>query len=177
MFKPLFIFLLSASAYAAEPALKRAPLLEDESLSGFYLRGDIASSTLAVSGINPLTGATFGAGVGYRFDHFRVDVTGDARVQSQGFKYTAILVNGYYDIATFYGFTPYVGAGVGYSQFTALSTSVSGLAYGLMLGTSYAINKNVDLDLGYRYLSLAQGILPTRPAAHEVRFGVRYRFD
>jgi opacity protein-like surface antigen len=39
-----------------------------------------------------------------------------------------------------------------------------------MTGVSYAINKNIDLDFGYRYLA-------GRLTAHELKLGVRYRLD
>ncbi len=96
------------------------------------------------------------------------------------------LANGYFDIGTWYGFTPYVGAGAGFSvtrtdatvnwymsngvpyQVTTdgfyfnWDTSTSAiryqLAWALMAGVSYAVTPQFLIDLGYRYVNL--GTLP-----------------
>lgn len=95
------------------------------------------------------------------------------------------LLNGYWDIANYRGFTPYVGAGLGFanlrtSDFTgiALATfteagtgdvtlqhssitskahSQTNFAWALMAGTSYDLSPNAKLDLGYRYLNMGSG--------------------
>ncbi len=92
------------------------------------------------------------------------------------------LANLYADIGTWYGFTPYIGAGAGVSR-TQVSSSVhwfmsNGLPYqvstdgfyfdwdrsestlryqfawALMAGFSYAFTPQVMVDLGYRYINL-----------------------
>ena len=96
------------------------------------------------------------------------------------------LLNAYYDVFTWRGFTPYVGAGIGIahnsmSDFTtassssfidaatgaetiqltngtAQSNSQSTLAWALMAGTSYDISPSAKLDLGYRYINLGSGL-------------------
>ncbi len=94
------------------------------------------------------------------------------------------LLNGYWDIANYRGFTPYVGAGLGFAQvrlsdFTSTSQATftdtadvqtlqhaSGFskdhsqfnfAWALMAGTSYDLSPNAKLDLGYRYLNMGSG--------------------
>ncbi|WP_324171477.1 hypothetical protein [Sulfurimonas sp.] len=49
-------------------------------------------------------------------------------------------------------FTPFLGATLGYQQVDIDNTSLnlSGLTYGLELGVDYSINKNFDIELGYR---------------------------
>jgi opacity protein-like surface antigen len=102
-----------------------------------------------------------------------------------------VLGNGYVDLGTWYGFTPYVGAGVGVSilresgtvnyfmsnglpyQVTTdgfsfnLDHSQSAMRYqfawALMVGTSYALTSHALLDVGYRYLNL--GTLSSFPNA------------
>ena len=77
---------------------------------------------------------SLGAGIGYQInDYFRVDLTGDYFFESdfegstsgfcQGVPCTSddrssmqaflLLANAYVDLGTYYGFTPYVGAGIG----------------------------------------------------------------
>lgn len=97
-----------------------------------------------------------------------------------------VLTNAYADLGTWYGFTPYVGAGVGLS-ITRISSAVNwymsnGLPYqvstdgfffnldrssslmryqfawALMAGVSYPIMDHLLLDVGYRYINL--GTLP-----------------
>jgi opacity protein-like surface antigen len=143
-------------------------------------------------------GAIADLGVGYQFNNwFRADVTGEYRLptnywglesyNSTGFfspacpticydRYSGnvssavALVNGYFDIGTWYGVTPFVGAGVGftYNMFnnltdtgietggygTAPNRAEGGLAWALMAGVSYSITPNLKLEFSYRYLDL-----------------------
>lgn len=168
-----------------------------------------------------------GLGAGYRFnDHFRVDGTIDYEFQSgvygQGYcagcgeKYgidhtveTAdidawtFLVNGYVDVGTWSGFTPYLGAGIGTSYLQTSNVAFvnpdgnSGywdggsqwnFAYALMAGVSYAFSPNMAVDLNYRYLNLGDAVSGYIPAggggvinydnisANEIRLGLRYNF-
>jgi opacity protein-like surface antigen len=95
------------------------------------------------------------------------------------------LANGYYDMFSWRGFTPYVGAGAGFahtkmSSVTTLSNatftdtttgdqalqhatgysnakSQTNFAWALMAGTSYDLSANAKLDIGYRYLNMGAG--------------------
>ncbi len=146
------------------------------------------------------------AGVGYQFNHWlRADVTGEYRtdqsldsIQSYNAgaffnppdgsraydKYTGhvqssvFLANGYIDIGTWYGLTPFVGAGVGGSYnrvFGLTDVGVGGpdgfgnggfgfgkergdfdLAYAAHAGLSYAVSPNLKLELAYRYLHMGE---------------------
>lgn len=134
-------------------------------------------------------------GAGYQFNNwFRFDVTGEYRWPTRYWgleSYTAacgapggtcydrysanissavLLANGYFDLGTWYGITPFVGAGVGgaYNMFndltdTALDTTgygaaadhgQFGFAWALMAGVSYSITSNLKLEFSYRYLNL-----------------------
>ncbi len=90
------------------------------------------------------------------------------------------LVNGYVDLGTWYGITPYVGAGVGLaynrtrgltetggsatidgSTFAVGSSTIgnsdkTSLAWALMAGVSYDVTQNLKIDLGYRYLHFGE---------------------
>ncbi len=148
-------------------------------------------------------------GVGYQFnDMFRADLTGDyfeGDVRGSGeadipcggeaagttcagrlgadYKALGLMANGYVDIATVSGLTPYVGAGLGVTQLrwndVALRTScVPGAAgcsgadpvnqsfdgdsswrftYALMAGVSYNMTEALKLDVGYRYSQIDDG--------------------
>lgn len=123
-----------------------------------------------------------------------------------------IMVHGYYDFARIGNFTPYVGAGAGlaritYSEKRENADCVSGgfytcgsevsssevdftetvwkPAFSLSLGTAYALNENMSLDVGYSFLSVngGQEIEYSNGAAidqdgfntHQVRAGLRYQ--
>jgi opacity protein-like surface antigen len=148
-------------------------------------------------------------GVGYQFndmfraelasDYFdgRFDGNGEAGVPCDGeavgtscarragadYKAIGIMANGYVDIATVAGITPYVGAGLGvtklrWNDVSLTTTCVPGTAacsgaapvdqafagdsswrftYALMAGASYNITEKLKLDVGYRYSQIADG--------------------
>ena len=154
---------------------------------------DFYNPTISAAGI-------FDLGFGYQFNNwFRVDFTGEYRggahfqtlealndvgppVQQYADFYRADLssyiamVNGYVDMGTWYGITPYVGAGVGFAYnklfgFTDTGTAYSSagggivpvggysddggkgnFAWALMTGLSFNVTQNLKLELGYRYL-------------------------
>lgn len=151
---------------------------------------------------------TFGLGIGYNVnDWFRVDVTGEYRAKANfhgldvgrlpdggcfngppcyaSDRYTAsksewlFLLNGYVDLGTWSNFTPFVGAGVGFSRNTisnfgdfstcndssscaatggsdayASSASKWQFAWALYAGVGYRITKNTTLEFAYRYVDL-----------------------
>jgi opacity protein-like surface antigen len=70
------------------------------------------------------------------------------------------MVNGYIDLGTYAGLTPYVGAGIGAMY---MKSELEGEAsdrkssynfmYGLAAGVSYQVTKNTSIDVGYQYLN------------------------
>jgi opacity protein-like surface antigen len=111
--------------------------------TGWYLRGDVGYTDYKDPVDEPLGAArppfdsikldtswSAGGGFGYKFlTWLRADVTADYRFESDfvanssqaefsrrdwaKFDSTTVLVNGYVDLGTWYGITPYAGAGVG----------------------------------------------------------------
>ena len=144
-------------------------------------------------------GVTVGAGLGYQFnDWFRGDLTGEYRGETgfHGFdtwvdssddprfnNYTAkksewlLLANAYWDVGTWYGVTPYVGAGIGASYVkihsfrdegieldTGLPTMAFAadhgewnLAWAVHAGMSFKATKNLTIDFGYSFVDLGDG--------------------
>ena len=112
------------------------------------------------------------------------------------------LLNGYVDLGTFSGITPYVGGGVGVSYLTTTNVhylnpdastgtwggdSTLNFAWAVTAGASYDFGNNWALDVNYRYAHLGSAIsAPTAPIfgneaihydninAHELRVGLRY---
>jgi opacity protein-like surface antigen len=221
----------SATALAADldyppPPSFGAPAPQYEFGTGWYLRGDVsagegtqpAEEFGALNANHSDWGYGIGGGVGYKWNSwFRTDVTGD---YFQEFSYTAqaldgavgrasidryaVLANGYLDLGTWYGFTPYVGGGVGAGIFDP-SVSITGaapsasrsvatqtqFAWAVMAGLSYTVDSNVVVDLGYRHLDLGRYGLDlasyepnfVQAGFHkeftrdEVRLGIRYMID
>lgn len=147
------------------------------------------------------TAGIFGLGVGYQFNPwFRGDVTGEYRGNSQFFGTDAItfpggfgghtyhatksewlaLANAYVDLGTWWGVTPFVGAGAGAARvsianFTDQSITnagagvLPGLAFGdnvskwnfawaLHAGLAYRVSPNFIVELAYRYLDMGDGL-------------------
>jgi opacity protein-like surface antigen len=197
-----------------------------------YITYGVDCCGLPVPGTNSfatgdLDGAfSLGAGVGYQItSYLRTDLTldywfdsdfdgstagvcgGVACVSTDTSSYNAwvLLANAYADLGTYYGFTPYVGAGIGganvnwddlHNTIDGTTTVHSGasdwrFAWALMAGTSYCLTDNLKLDVGYRYTNVDGGrMFDLAPAVgpgagpgfddgfnvHEARAGLRYDF-
>ncbi|PWV95510.1 opacity protein-like surface antigen [Hoeflea marina] len=170
--------------------------------------GPPASYTATAFDSSDLTSDFSGAiGFGYAFtDYFRSDLTVDfsrgrfdgsssaagdcvggtpanttcSSTGRQDFESYGFMANGYVDLGTVVGFTPYLGAGAGITRVKwddlnstnrcvdlggACGTTETAQAgadswrftYALMAGMSYDISESLKLDLGYRYQKTASG--------------------
>ncbi len=203
---------------------RERPLQNVEIFSGWYLRGDIAyrfqrsgtsSSGNTAQVPNPnsvkLDNTMLGGfGVGYKAQWFRVDLTGDYGWRSKYIATTSagttfsgklesftVMANGYFDLGTWGGFTPYVGAGIGganvifsgYENSAAVSPMPStavpvhrwNLAWAAMAGVSYNFSQNILLDIGYRHVDMGDvnggpngQLTIKRLTGDEIRIGFRY---
>jgi opacity protein-like surface antigen len=133
------------------------------------------------------SGMLVGLGIGYQFNNwFRADITGEYRggttfrgldtygVGSNDYYGTKsewlFLGNAYIDLGTWWCFTPFIGAGIGYSRNTidnwrdvnnvtgatayADSNSQWELAWALHAGIAYKVTPNFTAEFAYRYTSL-----------------------
>lgn len=137
--------------------------------------------------------ALYGLGIGYKRNHWlRFDLTGEYRGDSAFFasdsypggvgftagtnEYTANvsswlgLANAYWDIVNWCGFTPYVGAGIGFatisvdglkdvnvpqgSVFYAADGTTTNFAWAIHAGLAYDVSPQLVIDLSYRYADL-----------------------
>ena len=152
------------------------------------------------------TGFTFGGAVGYMMENFRVE--GEISYQTNDFDNISgpggsfpvdgdisaltFLVNGYLDFDTGGPMTPYITAGIGYSNVEA---SIEGgseddnvFTYQLGVGLGYAMSETVTLDLRYRYLGaedfeysevepgLGSASIDVEIASHNITAGLRFAF-
>jgi opacity protein-like surface antigen len=169
-------------------------------------------------------------GVGYQFnDMFRADATvewlqsydlkgastcatwtyncataTDATAEATRVGAMLFMLNGYVDLASWNGLTPYVGAGIGvanvetgsHESTTAGSTAADrvfggkdlwSLAGNVMAGASYNFGNGLMLDIGYRFLWIDNGSSSSETSgnesgwvtvhdltAHQIRAGLRY---
>ncbi len=199
--------------------------------TGWYLRGDLtATDDSRVNTLGTLDGRSktsrdwnygVGGGAGYKFNnYFRADITGDylgpqKTMETDYDSYGALsvksnlrrfdgLVNGYFDLGTWAGLTPYIGAGVGFAgvrldgsyeatgpgygyEYSKISGKTTyDLAWAAMAGLTYNLSQNLLIDVGYRYLDLGTYKIPrfaqspfneglkTDLTSHQVRLGLRY---
>lgn len=204
------------------PPIQKAQI--DDS-SGWYLRGDVGyrwNSVSSAAAVAPFPSPTassmnssyaFGGGVGLKAGWIRGDVTVDYAMPST---YTGrILIPGdvtgkissidalfnlYFDMGTWFGFTPYIGAGVGAAYVntsgyqsllappfgTPADNSRWNLAWAGMAGISYSLSHSLAVDIGYRYLNMGDALTASDPfgamtfrnvSAQEVRVGLRWMFS
>lgn len=155
--------------------------------------GYVNASSIQAVGMGFDAAPIMGLGVGYYFnDWLRFDVTGEYRGRSNfhgldiytptnggprgtdeyhGSKSEWLaLANVYVDLGTWNNFTPFVGAGIGFSRntihsFMDVNTVTGGVAYApdaskwnfawaLHAGVSYKVSKNFAVELSYRYLNM-----------------------
>lgn len=213
---------LTATAGAADlpplqlPPLKSAPQVQ-ELFSAWYLRldggyrsGDVANGTAFG---NPITSTkvdesgTIGGGFGFKYQWLRSDLTVDyggagklvsatalgSPTVSQKMQNLTTLLNGYLDLGTWWGMTPYVGAGFGYTYFKPTTVTVFGaptsvannnwnFTWGLMAGASITLSPSFLIDVNYRYLDMGEATTNTSIGqvrygewtANEFRVGLRY---
>lgn len=127
--------------------------------------------------------------------------TVDNRTESISF-----LANAYVDLGTWWGFTPYIGAGVGANLFlqrhnvlwspvyfpytnafgtTGVSSDRFRFSYAGMAGVTYNVDDHWKIDLGYRWLNMGRvegrDIYNNRISrdllSHQLRLGFRYMID
>jgi opacity protein-like surface antigen len=161
---------------------------------------------------------SLGGGIGYQITNYlRTDLTADywfnsdftgsttgtngVSTDSSSFSSWLLLANAYADLGTYYGFTPYVGAGIGgaHIKWDDLHNTIGPdttvhegdenwrFAWALMAGTAYCLTDNLKLDVGYRFSRINGGRMfelasVTGPGfddgfnVHEARAGLRYQF-
>jgi len=193
--------------------------------TGWYLRGDLGYGWGRIAGAQSASGfpnstdnkldSAFmaGIGAGIKTQWLRTDLTLD---YSTPMKYegsilapkdttakisaVSLLFNGYLDLGTWYGATPYLGAGAGTAYLRAFDYASPAappftgdtahtqwnFAWAVMAGVGYAVAPNLMIDVGYRYIDFGNaqtasdslGAMTFKDiAAHEVRVGLRWSFD
>lgn len=174
--------------------------------NGAYLRADIGFGApfvrhaLTANGVfNPtLSGpALFGMGIGYEIGHMlRAEVAAEYRSRSgiqtaDGVRAHTIggqlLASVYADIGTWYGVTPYIGAGagLGWNKLSFAATfrdqNKSDFIWALSGGFAVKINPKLTFDIGYRYIDAgthhSSSLMLRESGSHDLRIGLRWRLE
>ncbi len=143
-----------------------------------YFRADITGEYRGTAEFHANESYNIGA---FAYDQYGNPPPNDARAYdnySAHIRAVVGLVNGYVDIGTFYGITPFVGAGVGVANINvkgltdisygsgayngagnggggfAQSHSQNNFAFAAMAGLDFAVTPNVTLELSYKYLNM-----------------------
>ena len=144
--------------------------------AGPYVGGAVGLSYLHDSDVSTGDTASYDLGyglllnAGYKFDavpvraefefgYKKASVKDAEGYNADGVDVSAMsfMVNGYYDIKTNSAFTPYVGGGIGAirGELSGAPGNLDGddtqFGYQLMLGCAYNFNKNLAIDLSYRF--------------------------
>ena len=204
------------------PLPSEKSLRVDQLISGWYLRGDVgyrfqrvgSASDLVTTYTNSSIKDAYvgGIGVGYKANWFRTDITGDygwraiysgstdsgANTVSAKIESFTVLLNGYLDLGTWAGITPYIGGGIGGAQVSTRNyltvppqlaeppkTARWNLAWAAMAGVSVNLTYNVLLDIGYRHIDMgdvlggpsANRLTINKLTGDEIRVGVRFILD
>lgn len=156
---------------APTPTINTGMVESVNPLAGFYV-GAMVGSTLRKN-----DQVDTGINMGYMFNkNVDAEITYDVNFRNQGRDGHAVMVNGIYQrgiVGT--PVTPYILAGVGMGMgnwITAPNENITGL-YNVGGGVKYAVARNVDLDLRYRYMASWN-----TPGYHAnvVTAGIQYRF-
>jgi opacity protein-like surface antigen len=187
--------------------------------SAWYLRGDIGYAfnedpDLSFAGVSLSRSEmddtwSLGVGLGYNFqDNIRGDITLDYRFKTDlhgispgtgtpraaELSSTVTLANLYYDFRGRDHFSPYIGAGLGFTfnETNAQTGTIGGddsfdLAAAAMAGISYRMDNQWLFDAGYRFLYLGEAQTGSSGAigalsiddiySHELRIGFRYELN
>jgi opacity protein-like surface antigen len=200
-----------------------------ELMSGWYLRLDGGygwNKVKSVDSIAPVVRADYASapdvtvGFGYKFQWIRFDLTFDRGFPSRFDGFTGLSVaqpqykakigwmtalgNAYIDLGTWWGFTPYVGGGIGATRLDSKKYTDSSLifsahgspesqstnfSWAAMAGVSFQLAPNWAIDVGVRHLELGKISNTTGSgtpldyatfkyiSTDEVRLGVRFLFD
>jgi opacity protein-like surface antigen len=197
----LLLTVLAVPAFAAGPyvgAEAGGVFLSDSTISNSTGSGDIKYDT--GFGLGLFGGYDYGTWrlegeFAYRLnDHDEFSVTGFTAPLDGDTSSMALMVNAYYDFKMVSPtIVPYIGVGTG-GAFISVDASVEGLqllddddlvfAYQAMAGVGFAVNKQVTIDLGYKYFATADpsieveggGSVDSEYASHNVFLGLRYNF-
>ena len=209
MKKNLFITFVCLLAFFSSAPVYGAEGLYVSGNFGFAMASDsdLTNSTVPGTTINTEfdTGVAIGVALGYDFSKFRVEgemsyqKNDVSQIGSQGVFFNntgkavafSFLINGYYDYINSSAFTPYISAGLGFTQIEFNDIDISGagfsgsddsdtvFAYQLGIGVGYSVTEKITIDVRYRYIGTEDSEYDATKAefaSNNLLFGVRVSF-
>ena len=177
-----------------------------EARDGFYLtaRGgrtwmnlnnsDDSVSQKADLSFDPVT--MYSGAIGYKYKYFRGEIEYVSRdgaeaeihdsygwVSTSEVEANSIMLNAYIDFMPNYWISPYINAGIGYSEITYTETNAlasesfdeNKFSWQAGAGLTLRLNKCLNIDGGYRYYTLGK-IKDGEVNGHEWYVGIRFTF-
>ena len=202
-----FVFCFVVVAFFAAPALAVGPYVGGHA-GAVFLDDSTISDPTGSADIKFDTGYGLGVVGGYDYgtwrlegeftyrvnDHDQISLLGVTGPLGGDTSSMALMLNAYYDFRMVSPtIVPYIGGGIG-GAFVSVDASVGGLqliddddlvfAYQVAAGVGFAVNKQVTIDLGYKYFATADpsfdlsggGSVDGEYKSHNVFLGVRYNF-
>lgn len=205
-----FVLCIVAVAFFAAPALAAGPYVGGEA-GAVFLSESTFTSPGGDTDLKTKTGFGLGLLGGFDYGTYRVEgefayrrnnnkeATSGGTTDPVGGDYSsmALMVNGYYDFRMVSPtFVPYIGGGLGGARVSLKATDPATgsadiddddilFAYQFATGVGFAVNKQLTLDLGYKYFATANpSFEPTgggvkvdgEYASHNLFLGARYSF-
>ena len=203
-----FVLCIVAMAFFAAPALAAGPYVGGQAGAVFLSDSTVSDSGGGSADIKFDTGYGVGVFGGYDYGTWRLEgeftyrLNDNKEVTDGGItdpiggdtSSMALMLNAYYDFRMVSPtFVPYIGAGIGGARVatevtdlgvTVIDDSDIVFAYQLAAGVGFVVNKQVTIDLGYKYFATADpsfeftggGTLDGEYKSHNVFLGLRYSF-
>jgi len=184
----------TTSALAAGPYIGAAGGVNIVHDSDYQVTGYIGTATGSYD-----TGFGFNLSGGYDFDGIRLEGEfgyknaninkfsgpgGSFKISDSDITVMSYMINGYYDIKTNSAVSPFIGAGLGIMNGELKEPGAkyddTVFGYQLAVGVAYNINKNINLDIAYRFQGAASDFAKDGVSASymcsNIFGGMRYNF-
>jgi len=161
--------------------------------------GDVSVTGVGTATAEYDTGFGFNVSAGYNFDPVRVEFEfgykntdmdkisgpgGSASVPDTEITVMSYMANAFFDFKTSSPFTPYVGAGIGLLngelKDPGSKEDDNQFGYQFIVGAAYNVNKNLALDLSYRFLNapsdFSENGVDIEYMSSNIMAGLRYNF-
>ena len=207
-----FVLCIVAVVFFAAPALAAGPYVGGHAGAVFLSDSTFEAAGISIGDAKFDTGYGLGVVGGYDYGTWRLEgeftyrVNDNKEITSGGItdpvggdtSSMALMVNAYYDFRTVSPtFVPYLGVGIGGARVaaevtdpttatTVIDDSDMVLAYQVAAGVGFVVNKQITIDLGYKYFATADpsfeisgagGVkLDAEYASHNIFLGLRYSF-
>lgn len=178
-------------AGAAALALVATSAMAEPTFKNTYVQANLGTSLQAGSQDQRDSATNSGFAIGHDFRGWRLEgeylnsyQTSNAGGTIGDVKGNFLFINGYVEPWTWYGFKPFVTAGIGYNWLSGTGTTgtKNGLAYNVGAGVSYSLSPVWTLSVDYRYITTDKKSVVNnagndeRYVGNAVMGGLRYTF-